>query len=494
MTFPSQVTATTVESAPKSPTQYTVKINAMRSLTLSWDGWGTSLCWWANAFGERDDIADVLFTLENSVSLIGEVSKLPALGLNIVRYNVGGSSKKVIDNAGTEVAMKVPEKMVEFKFIETFWLNWMSNDSKSDSFDWDCDKNQRKMLNSAAKRDANIIEFFSNSPPWWMLINHATAGGEEPMKDNLQKWNHAAFAFYLATVVKQAKKEWGHLVASVELFNEPSSPWWVFPKQQEGCHFEIETQKTVLLQLRQYLDDFKLKNVVISASDENSPELALSTLSLMSKYSKVIDAIGKVNTHGYDGIKPYRGKEREPLRNLVGTLGIKKFWDSEYGDADKSGILLAESIALDINVMGVSGFVYWQALDGGNWGLIEADGVAGTIGSPNTKYFVMAQYSRHIRPGMTILATDDVNTVMAYHQESEVLILVTVNMEEATTAVTFDLSGFQLAPGPVTVWTTETSGLGALYERSQFDLPGLLVTVSIPAASVMTLEIVGARI
>jgi galactan endo-1,6-beta-galactosidase len=53
----------------------------------TWDGWGTSLCWFANVFGDRDDVADVLFTLK-TVRLDDQV--LPGLGLNIVRYNAGG--------------------------------------------------------------------------------------------------------------------------------------------------------------------------------------------------------------------------------------------------------------------------------------------------------------------------------------------------------------------------------------------------------------------
>ncbi|HEU5109054.1 MAG TPA: hypothetical protein VFT95_10945, partial [Micromonosporaceae bacterium] len=27
-----------------------------------WEGWGTSLAWWANVFGDRDDLADLWFT------------------------------------------------------------------------------------------------------------------------------------------------------------------------------------------------------------------------------------------------------------------------------------------------------------------------------------------------------------------------------------------------------------------------------------------------
>jgi hypothetical protein len=49
----------------------------------TWEGWGASLCWWANVFGTRDDLADLLFTTR-IVTFNGR--NLPGLGLNIARY------------------------------------------------------------------------------------------------------------------------------------------------------------------------------------------------------------------------------------------------------------------------------------------------------------------------------------------------------------------------------------------------------------------------
>jgi galactan endo-1,6-beta-galactosidase len=34
----------------------------------TWEGWGTSLAWWVQAFGTRDDLADIFFTTK-TVSL-----------------------------------------------------------------------------------------------------------------------------------------------------------------------------------------------------------------------------------------------------------------------------------------------------------------------------------------------------------------------------------------------------------------------------------------
>ncbi|POM66057.1 Hypothetical protein PHPALM_18145 [Phytophthora palmivora] len=126
--------------------------------------------------------------------------------------------------------------------------------------------------------------------------------------------------------------------------------------------------------------------------------------------------------------------------------------------------------------MGVSAFVYWQALDSGAWGLIQSNPGDNWIGTPNPKYYVMLQYSRHIRPGMAILSTDDSNTVMAFDASSKLLVLVTVNSGDSSSTVTFDLSSFTTVAGPITAWTTETSGTGALYKSSKVNLSGQVTT------------------
>ena len=97
-----------------------------------WEGWGTSLAWWANCYGSRDDLADAFFTMDTvkytpgngerrrrghgSGSDIGnngrgvgddagdhqkrranggvgggDTMEIPGLGFTIARYNIGGA-------------------------------------------------------------------------------------------------------------------------------------------------------------------------------------------------------------------------------------------------------------------------------------------------------------------------------------------------------------------------------------------------------------------
>ena len=55
--------------------------NAIQTNGGRWEGWGTSLCWWANRIGYNETLT------AKSAALFFDAQK--GLGLNIMRYNVG---------------------------------------------------------------------------------------------------------------------------------------------------------------------------------------------------------------------------------------------------------------------------------------------------------------------------------------------------------------------------------------------------------------------
>jgi galactan endo-1,6-beta-galactosidase len=148
----------------------------------TWQGWGTSLAWWANVFGDRDDLADAVFSMNLEVSVNN--ATLPGLGMNIARYNAGASSSVQI---GSEKMVSSPS-CPSWKHIEGFWLNWDSANASSPSWDWNRDANQVAMLQKAKKRAGStfVAELFSNSPMWWMCLNHNPSGSATGSENNLQ--------------------------------------------------------------------------------------------------------------------------------------------------------------------------------------------------------------------------------------------------------------------------------------------------------------------
>jgi galactan endo-1,6-beta-galactosidase len=64
----------------------------------TWDGWGSSLAWWARAIGGTRNAgiyADLIY--RTSDISVGE-EKYPGLGFNIARYNVGAAESNSRSN------------------------------------------------------------------------------------------------------------------------------------------------------------------------------------------------------------------------------------------------------------------------------------------------------------------------------------------------------------------------------------------------------------
>jgi len=137
-------------------------------------------------------------------------------------------------------------------------------------------------------------------------------------------------------------------------------------------------------------------------------------------------------------------------------------WNSEYGDADGSGVSMAANMHSDFHELHPSAWVFWQVLDDfPGWGLIQFQGQqGGDLVVVNPKYFVLAHFTRHIRPGMQILGTSRPDTVAAFNAVDKKLVLVTSNFGKARW-VTHDLSRFKTIPkgvvGVVRRWRTEAS-------------------------------------
>ncbi|KAK3319718.1 glycoside hydrolase superfamily [Cercophora scortea] len=410
----------------------------------TWEGWGTSLAWWAQAFGTRNDLADIFFSTKTTT--LNSVS-LPGLGLNIVRYNAGATSSKSVN--GT--SMVLPSSMVSSRKMQGYWVDWTSASPSSASWDWTVDSPQRNMLWKARDRGADTFELFSNSPMWWMCVNHNPAGSDDGKADNLQSWNRQQHAVYMATIAKYAADNWGFRFDSVNPFNEPSATWWNGKSgTQEGCHFAVSTQATVLGMLRSELDSRGLKGTVISASDESYYDEAVATFKGLG--STAVGHIGRVNVHGYQ----YAKGARDELYKIVSSAG-KKLWQSEYGEGDATGERMVSNMLLDFRWLRPTAWVYWQVLDGGGWGLIDADNDKKSISGVNQKYFVLAQFARHIKPGMRILDAGCDYAVAAYDASAKRLVVVAVNWGSAQ-YLNFEMGKFKTGGvngATVKRWTTQ---------------------------------------
>ncbi|KAK1464542.1 endo-beta-1,6-galactanase [Colletotrichum tamarilloi] len=442
----------------------------------TWEGWGTSLAWWAKAFGTRDDLADIFFTTKTTT--FGGAS-LPGLGFNIVRHNAGACSTNSINGE----SMVVSTKMMKSRQMDGHWVDYTNSDPSSSAWKWDVDVSQRTMMQKAKTRGANHFELFSNSPMWWATKNHNPSGSDDG-SENIQSWNLQQHAIYMANIAQYAKDNWGITFETVEPFNEPTANWWKADGTQEGCHIDVATQATIINYLRTELNNRGLSTMAIAASDESYYDHAATTLRDLGDVA--LKNVGRINVHGYQ----YADGDRDEVYSLASARGLR-LWNSEYGENDATGERLVSNVILDFRWLRPTGWAYWQVLDGGGWGLIDADNEAGTLGSANQKYFVLAQFARHIREGMQILDGGADNVVVAYDAVNSKLVIVAVNWGDAQ-YLNFDLSKFTQAAtdgAAVTRWRTQI-GTGDRYvQSSDTVMSGTRFWSYFPSKMVQTFEI-----
>ncbi|MER6367402.1 glycoside hydrolase [Streptomyces mirabilis] len=471
-----------------------------------WQGWGASLSRWANVFGQNDTLADIFYTT-GWVPYQGRT--LPGLGLNVVRYELGACMSQPAYPGGPSMAAS--PNLSAAQRIEGYWVNGLSKDpADTRSWNWSNDADQRTMLHQACHRGADVFQMFSLSPIWWMCKNR-NPGGRIGGLDNLQVSYRRAHAENMAIVAKYARDHWGISFSSVEPFNEPSALWWTGDRNQQGCHFRHSAQLAVVRSLREELSSRGLSDVAVAASDENTYDQATATWDYLTRHNAQ-DAVGQVNTHGYQydrgGSAP-----RVRLYDKVHASG-KRLWQSEYGEKYEHGLFLAYNVSRDLHYLHPTAWCYWQPVAANayqqrlNWGLLKGTfstsptqkgGRLGVTDFPpgaspyvTNKYFVLAQYTRHIRPCMRIIDSGDPATVAAYDPTRHRLVLVTVR-GGTPQKLTYDLSRFRTAGTVARRWVTDADPnyrIARQYATApQVALSGKRLTIDFSANSVQTIEI-----
>lgn len=357
-------------------------------------GWGTSLAWWARmAGGFPDEIrGDLMRRIFDPAE---------GLGLNIVRYNIGGGENPQHHFLSHRAA------------VEGF-------QPQPGEWAWDRDTNQRKILLECRRMGVDVFEAFSNSPPWWMTKSGSVTGDKDG-RGNLRDDMIDRFADYLARVVAHYRDKAGLSFQTLAPLNEPLGFWWKLGGKQEGCVIPPEQQAKLIVATRQALDARGLPTAV-TGPETNRTSYALKAL---AGYDRAAwRALSHVNTH------TYHAENRRQLRELADKQD-KDIWMSEYGDGDPSGAKLAVTILGDLRELRAAGWVYWQAIDAHGWGLIHHDAFRHRDRPPsdeeiadyrpNPKFHLMRLFTTHLRPGCRIVSSSLPGSVAAIDPNSRQL-------------------------------------------------------------------------
>ncbi len=149
---------------------------------------------------------------------------------------------------------------------------------------------------------------------------------------------------------------------------------------------------------------------------------------------------------------------------------------------------MSQRILSDMKQMRPTAWVYWQVSDGGGWGMIKHDnnlrGPDAYAYTLNEKYWVMANYSRFLRPGCRFIDVGDDNSLAAYDAKTRTLVIVATNSGKADAPLTYDLSHFRRLPNTAAAY--RTSATETLAKLPALPLSGRRLATVAPAGSVTT--------
>ena len=406
-----------------------VKVNpSVRYQTF--EGWGTSLCWWANRIGgwstdKQNQFLDLI------------VNPNTGLGYNVFRYNIGGGENPAHTH------------MTQYRDMPGF-------EPTQGTWNWNADARQASVLSRLAATGQNVIlEAFSNSPPHWMTKSGCASGSSDG-SNNLKDDSYDLFADYLTEVVKHYRDAMGITFRTLEPMNEPNANWWKSNGSQEGCHFGAASQQQIIKAVGAQLVAKGLSGTHVSASDENSIDDAFS---IMGGYdSTTLGYMAQMNAHSY------AGSRRTQLRALATSKG-KRLWQSESGPLSvtlasnlDAAIFMAGRIITDLRELQPEAWIDWQVVDTSTpWTSFSVNDSQQTC-TPEKRFYMHAGFSRYIRPGAIFVAIDNANMVAAVAGDGSVLTVVVRNGDTANAAsFTFDLTALASVGSSIQVYRTSAS-------------------------------------
>jgi O-glycosyl hydrolase len=506
------------------------------------EGWGTSLVWFANATGGYP--ADVRQKLFDAV--FGE----EGLNLNIARYNIGGGNATDVpgylrpggavpgwwnpDLGASDASGEITSTYAD---RDRYAAAWDPDDPAS--YDFDADAGQRWWLDALKDRITHW-EAFSNSPPYFLTESGYVSGGiNNATSEQLAPENMDAFASYLVTVVEELEKEHGIEFDTLDPFNEPNTNYWstripdgaTWPtsaSRQEGAHIGPAAQDAMVQALRDRLErEGASTEVKISAMDETNPGTFVRNWNGWSDESK--DAVDQLNVHTYGT------GDRQIVRDIA-KASDKPLWMSEVeGDWDgtgfnlvniENGLGMASHITDDLRELEPEAWVFWQPVEDLynmekveklNWGSVFIDFDCNAQGQSerriadgdadpscqvltNAKYNTVRNFTHYIRPGDRLIPTENTQTTAALSASGEGATLVHVNDGVDARTLQLDLSKFgAIAPGATVtpVVTTQspasdpTQNALVAGEPVAIDAATASATITVPAKSVTTLVVSG---
>ncbi|MDQ0895066.1 RICIN domain-containing protein [Agromyces ramosus] len=519
----------------------------------AFEGWGTSLVWFANATGGYpDELREELYQ-----AVFGD----DGLDLNIARYNIGGGNASDVTDylrpGGAVEGWWAPNPDgdggtyggVSTDYADRNALLAAWNADGPASYDWSADETQRWWVERlAAEGQITHWETFANSAPYFMTESGYVSGGFNSSAEQLKPAAEAQFAKYLVNVTEHLEDEYGIEVETLDPFNEPNTNYWgttlsngkPVGGRQEGMHMGPARQVALIDDVRAALDDpASTTDAGLSAMDETNPGIFATNWAGYPAATR--DKVDRMNVHTYgtSGRLGVRDLAKQADTDLW-MSEIEGNWVSGYNPVDiENGLGIAGRIIDDLRELEPKAWVLWQPVEDRynmepqgenlNWGSIfidldcepyeeaggtvwksarrVADAGGNSSAAPecgvevNSKFNTIRNFTKFIHEGDHLIAIDDISSTAAVRADGTGATIVHRNTAASDRRVTIDLSNFgDIAEGATVtpIVTTQAPSAdaptaNALVEGAPVAIDGVArtATVTVPAKSVTTFVIDG---
>ncbi|MBN9140554.1 MAG: RICIN domain-containing protein [Micrococcales bacterium] len=539
------VTATGLVEAPApaaaaSPTQVSLSPNPWYA-NPDFEGWGTSLVWFANATGGYPDaLKEQLYQ-----AVFGE----DGLNLNIARYNIGGGNASGVWDylrpGGAVQGWWKADPNGDDGVYGGVGTNWWSrndllaawNSSDDSMYNFDADATQRWWVQRLAEDPRQPIthwEAFANSAPYFMTESGYVSGGTNATAEQLKPAAIDKFAQYLVRVAEYLEATYGISFSTIDPLNEPNTNYWSTSGpnvangqpsggRQEGMHVGPARQAALVQALAAALAGADT-DAVVSAMDETNPDIFKTNWTNAAYTQAVRDAISQLNVHTYGTSGRLQvGDFARAADKPLWMSEIEGSWVNGWNPTSiENGIGIAGRINDDLRELQPKAWVLWQPVEdlynmqpsgeNLNWGSVFIDldckpydegGVevwkskrrvdaAGGVstGAPacgvevNSKYNTIRNYTHFIRPGDSLIAVDNTSTTAAVSADGRTTTLVYTNSGTTAADVTLDLSKFgAIAPGASVTPYVTTQASSAANPTGNALVQGAAVPVNATTAS-----------
>ncbi len=353
----------------------------------TWEGFGTSSCWWSQYVGGWDEAAgDIEIPVREQIAK-WLYDPEEGIGLTIYRYNVGAGSA---DSGKGDISDKNRRAQ-----------SFLAEDG---SYDWDKDENAVWFMKRCAELGAEDVVFFCNSP-----IEQVTTNGKALMDEgstsNLDPEYYQAFADYVFDVAEHFRDE-GVPVTMISPINEPQ---WEWTSGQEGCHYTPEAVRDVLKVFVRTLQERGLNEAVEITSPESGEwggDATKAYVDVIMQDEELGKYFTKMDIHSYwsDKIKKQLFMQWKDSRYPDLQLVMSE-WCEMVNGVDytmDSAFNMADTIYEDMTICNVLSWQYWVGVADGDYrdGLIYVDKSTKTA-KPNRRLWEFGNYARYIKPGYT---------------------------------------------------------------------------------------------